>query len=313
VRVTYLTRYNPRMPLLSRRQLLAAAPFAVAATRLKALPLADFPLGVTTDEIDEDVLTAVKFLRRFDLRYAEVRSIWGKYNTQQPLDKVKEARAIFDEYQIKTSILGTPFFKVALPKDNAALDAQWKLLDEAMARAQVLGTDKMRVFAFTYKDGEQPDAAVYPRIYELVREAATRAKAKAIRLACENVGQSYVWSGAQAAELLKNVKNDNFGLTWDPNNAAQTGEHSYPEGFGKLDVARIFHVHLRDWKHRPDGVVEWAPVGGGEMDNLGQIRALRKAGYRGTYTLETHYRDPKGKAYATENSLTGLLKVIAQV
>lgn len=298
----------------TRRQLLSAAPLALlATTRLRALPLAEFPLGVTTDEIDEDVLTAVKFLRRFNLRYAEVRSIWGKYNTEQPIEKVKEARAIFDEYQIKTSILGTPVFKVPLPKDDAALDAQYKLLDDAMARAQVLGTDKLRTFAFTYKTGEKPDAAVYPRIYELVREAANRAKAKNMRLALENVGGSYVWSGAQSADLLKAVKNDNLGLTWDPNNAAQTGEQSYPEGFGKLDPARIFHVHLRDWKHRADGVVEWAPVGQGEMDNLSQIRALRKAGYRGTYTLETHYRDPKGKAYASENSLNGLLKVVAQV
>ena len=295
---------------VTRRGFLSSAALAASAY---AIPLADVPLGVTTDEIDEDLLTAVKFLRRFNLRYAEVRSLWGKYNTEQPVDKIREARAILDEYQIKLSILGTPVFKVSLPSEDAGLDKQWDLLDRAVERASILGSDKLRVFAFTYKSGEKPDSAAYPRIYEILREASKRAKAKNMRLAVENVGDSYVWSGAQAGELLKAVPNDNFGLTWDPNNAGQTGEKSFPDGYGHLDPARIFHVHLRDFHHRPDGKVEWTAVGQGEFDNLGQIRALRKAGYKGTYTLETHYRDPKGKAFASETSLTALLKVIEKV
>lgn len=297
------------MSSLTRRHVLAAAATTLA---LRGMPLSQMPLGVTTDEIDEDLTTAVKFLRRFQLRYAEVRSIWGKYNTEQPLDKIREARAILDEYQIQTSILGTPFFKVPLPATEAALDKQWALLDRAMERANLLGTDKLRIFAFTYKKDEKPDAAVYPRIYELLREAAKRAKAKNLRLAVENVGESYVWSGAQSADLLKAVSDSNLGLTWDPNNAAATGEQSYPDGFRKLDPARIFHVHLRDYRRLPQGGVEWTAVGGGEFDNLAQLRALRKAGYKGTYTLETHYRDPRGKAAATETSLTALLKVVEQ-
>ena len=72
------------------------------------------------------------------------------------------------------------------------------------------------------------------------------------------------------------------------------------------------HVHLRDYRHRPDGKVEWTAVGQGEFDNLGQIRALLKDGYKGTYTLETHWRSPRGKAYATETSLTALLKIIKE-
>lgn len=299
---------------VSRRRFLGAScssSLALLSTRLlPAIPLAEFPLGVTTDEIDEDLLTAVKFLRRFGLRYAEVRSIWGKYNTQQPLEKIREARKIFDEYQIRTSILGTPVFKVPLPQDTAALDKEWTTLEGAFERAALLGTDKLRIFAFTYKNGETPDAAAYPRIYEVLREAARRAKAKNMRLAVENVGSSYVWTGAQSADLLKAVREDNLGLTWDPNNAGAGGEHSFPEGYSKLDPARIFHVHLRDYRHTPEGKVEWSAVGQGEFDNLAQIRALRKAGYKGTYTLETHYRDPRGKAFATETSLTALLKVV---
>ena len=302
--------------MINRRQMLSAA--ALAFSRgLRAMPLSDIRLGVTTDEIDEDLLTAIRFLREFHLSWAEIRNVWGKYNTVQPLDKIKEARALLAEHGIRLSVLGTPFFKIPLPPDTPegreVLDREWKLLDGAMDRAKILGSDKLRVFAFTYGPGERPDSKAYSRIYELVSEAARRAKARGFRLALENVGGSYVSTGAESARLLKAVPAANLGLTWDPNNAGASGEKAFPDGYRKLDPARIIHVHLRDYRHTPDGKVEWAPVGGGEFDNLGQIRALLKAGYKETFTLETHWRSPKGKADASRTSLTGLLKVIEKV
>lgn len=299
---------NPRL-ILTRRAALALS----LAPLLKALPLGKVQLGVTTDEIDDDVTTAAAFLREHRLGWAEVRNIWGKYNTAQPVERVKEARAIFDQHGVKTSVLGTGFFKIPLPADTpegrGILDNQWSLLDGAMERAKVLGTDKIRIFAFTYGKDEQPEARHYPRIYELVNEAARRAARRNFRLALENVGNSYVWTGAQAADLLKHVKEAALGLTWDPNNAGTAGEKSFPEGYGKLDPARIMHVHLRDFRKAAGGKVEWCAVGDGEMDNLGQIRALTKAGYKGSFTLETHYKHPLGKMHATRTSLTALKKV----
>ncbi len=302
------------MPIFTRRQLFAIPGFALLA---RAATLQQIHLGVTTDEIDEDPKAAAQFLKDFGLSYAEVRSVWGKYNTAQPVEKIREARAIFDEFGIKTSTLGTAFFKIPLPADSAEgqkiLDEQWTLLDGAMDRAAILGTDKLRVFAFTYKAGDAHGKSDYPRIYELVKEAARRARARNFRLALENVGGSYVSIGAESAQLLKAVQDPALGLTWDPNNAGESGEKAFPDGYRLLDPARIFHVHLRDYRHRPDGKVEWCAVGEGEFDNLGQLRALLKDGYKGTFTLETHYRAPQGKAFASRTSLTALLKVVAKV
>jgi sugar phosphate isomerase/epimerase len=286
------------------------------ASRLRALPLAEIKLGITTDEIDDDVLTAVKFLKQYGLRWAEVRNIWGRYNTEQPMEKVREARGIFDEHGIRVSIEGTGFFKVPLLPESSEwqkrLDEQWKLLDAAMERAKAFGTTKIRVFTFMLNAKGEPAAPkTYDRIYDLLREAARRAKG--FDLAVENIGGGYVATGAQAGELLKHVKETNVGITWDPNNAGESGERSFPDGYRKLDPKRIFHVHLRDYKHNPDGKVVWTAVGQGEFDNLGQIRAMHKDGYQGTFTLETHWRDPKGKMYSSETSLKALLKVVEQV
>jgi sugar phosphate isomerase/epimerase len=299
----------------SRREWFAGAAAAVFASRLRALPLADIKLGITTDEIDDDVLTAARFLREHGLKWAEVRNIWGPYNTAQPMEKVREAMTILDNHGIRVSIEGTGFFKVPLPPETPEgqkkLDEQWKLLDASLERARAFGTDKLRIFTFMLGRGEQPSAKSYARIDELIREAARRAKG--FRLAVENIGGGHIATGAQAGEFLKRIKEDNVGITWDPNNAGESGEQSFPDGYRKLDPARIFHVHLRDYKHQPDGKVVWTAVGAGEFDNLGQIRALRKDGYKETFTLETHWRDPKGKMFSTETSLAALLKVVEKV
>ncbi len=302
----------------TRREALAAAAIASCYSRLGAATLSQVRLGVTTDEIDEDVPTAARFLHEFGLHFAEVRSIWGKYNTSQPLAKIEEARRALDAEGVKTSVLGTAFFKIPLPAETpegrGTLDSQWALLDQSMERARILGTDKIRVFAFTYKDkSEKSNEKDFARILELVREAARRAKARNFRLALENVGGSYVSTGADSARVLKAVKEEALGLTWDPNNAGASGERAFPDGYRLLDPARIIHVHLRDYGRGPDGKVEWRAVGQGEFNNLEQIRALLKTGYKENFTLETHYQSPQGKAHATRTSLTALLKVIEQV
>jgi len=278
------------------------------------MPLDQFPLGVATDEIDDDALIAVRMLKEYRLRWAELRNVWGKYNTAQPVGKIQELRSLLDEHGVRINVLATPFFKIPLPPETAegraTLDREWALLDGAFERAKILGTDTIRVFAFTYGRDEKPDESAYARIAELLREASKRAGARGFRLALENVGQSYVWSGKQAGRMLNAVKADSFGLTWDPNNAAETGERPFPDGYSRLDPARIFHVHLRDFRKNAAGKVEWCAVGEGEMDNLGQLRALRKDGAKCSYTLETHWKSPMGKAHATRTSLAGLLKVV---
>src|SRR5919204_3548120 len=70
----------------TRRELLAGPAMALLAKRLGALPLSQIKLGITTDEIDDDVLKAAMFLREHGLKWAEVRNIWGPYNTAQPIE-----------------------------------------------------------------------------------------------------------------------------------------------------------------------------------------------------------------------------------
>ena len=304
------------MQTIGRRSFLSASAAAALAAAPPARP-DRFQLAVTTDEIDDDLLIAIRFLKRFGLRHAELRKVWGRYNTEQPLAKIREARRLLDEHGIGTAILDTSFFKIPLPADTPkgrkTLDNQWALLDGAMERARILGVDKLRTFAFTYRRGERADPGQWPRIVELVRESAARAAGEGFRLALENVGGSYVSTAAEAARILDAVPYDNLGLTWDPNNSARSGGEAFPEGYARFDPARIFHVHLRDYCRRSSGEMEWCGVGEGEFDHLGQLRALLKDGYRETLSLETHYTIEGSKMRASEASLKALLEVIARV
>src|SRR5271165_1359177 len=128
------------MSHISRRYILFASAAAPLLRCLDAATLDQVRLSITSDEIDEDLRTAASFIHQHGLRYAELRSIWGKYNTAQPIDKIHEARALLDEYQLQMSIADTAFFRGTLPPDtpagDRALAEQWTLLDDAMARAK---------------------------------------------------------------------------------------------------------------------------------------------------------------------------------
>ena len=226
---------------------------------------------------------------------------------------------MLDDAGIRLAILDTGFFKVPLPRldtvdGSRALRKQWDLLDSAFERAAILGTRLIRTFAFTYGRDERPDTSAYPRIYDLVGESAARARSAGFRLAVENVAGSYVATAAQSADLLRAVRSPALGLTWDPNNSARAGDpEPFPAGYASIDPSRILHVHFRDYRQKPDGTMEWCGVGDGEFDHVGQLRALLSDGYQGVVSLETHYLLNGSKSEASEHSLKGLLRAVAQV
>ena len=150
---------------------------------------------------------------------------------------------------------------------------------------------------------------------EHLEKACEIASASGRILLLENVGGATAETGAEAARLLTAIPSAHLGLLWDPNNAYCGGERPFPDGYKNLDKKRIYHVHLRDAGRDPrTNRCEWRPVGKGEVDNLGLLRALSDDGFQGTLNLETHYQRPdKNKELATRESLKGLLPVIESV
>ena len=87
-------------------------------------------------------------------------------------------------------------------------------------------------------------------------------------------------TGEEAAETLAAVTNKNFMLNWDPGNAATFRQHALSRRYNLLPKDRIGHCHCKDVVRKADGKYEWAPVGGGIVDWVGQFRALKRDGFR---------------------------------
>lgn len=311
---------------ISRRRLLqasmAALPGAAALSSFSSLSFGanPFKLGIITDEITQEFDKALDFIASYSLDYCELRELWGKNIMNLSQDDLKRAKDLIDKHHFHVSDIGSPIMKYNLPEQPAREEKRdtfhadfteqdtERLLDQSFKLAEFFGTRKVRVFS--YWRVENPEK-VYSHVRDRLAKAADIAGKANIVLVLENEHECNVGTGKELGRVLKDINSPHLRGNWDPGNAVMLGEVPYPDGY--RDVKGLFaHMHIKDAKKNPQtGKIEWAPVGGGMIDWKGQLEAVRKDGYDGTMSLETHYRRPDGnKVESTRESLTGLLKII---
>ena len=309
---------------MQRREFVAGAATAALLCAIPAWPaeVKQFQLGVITDEVTQDFEKALLWAKGYGLQWVELRFVWNKYVTEFTVVDVKRAKDLLAKHGMKVSVVDSPYLKTLLPGTKSKFDSgkrdplqsdysqQQGILERAIARAKDFGTDKVRIFSFLRVDDPK---TVFTRVAAELEKTAAIAHDEGIRLVLENEFSCNVATGAESAAMLKVVKSPSLGLNWDPGNAYDAGETPYPNGYDGLDKSRIFHMHLKDGVPGEKGGVEWAPIGSGKIDFVGQFRALIKDGYKGTMSLETHYLNAaKDKEASSRESMDGLLKVIRE-
>jgi len=147
---------------------------------------------------------------------------------------------------------------------------------------------------------------------DVLRKTAEDASRKGIILLLENEFACNTVTGAEAARTFAAVQSPNFLLNWDPGNAAYRGEITFPDGFQKLPKERIGHMHCKDVVRKADGSFEWAAMGRGIIDYLGQFRALAQAGFRGTMSLETHWKGGGSAEESSRQSFAGMKELLGK-
>jgi sugar phosphate isomerase/epimerase len=311
----------------TRRTFLAglAAAASLAAAPRRALASCPFRLSVINDEISDDFDHACAVAAGdFGLQWIELRGMWGKNLTELNEAEIERARGILDKYKLRVTDIASPLFKTDWPgapqskesprRDQFHADFGFKeqnaLLEHCIGLAKAFGTDRIRCFDFWRLDDVKPYREAINR---KLSEAAQACAGSGLILLLENEMSCNTGTGEEAAETLKAVPDANFMLNWDPGNAGTfAGNTPYPNGYDLLPKSRIGHCHAKDVIRKPGGKYDWAPVGGGIIDWVGQFRAFARDGYHYAVSLETHWRGGGTPEASSRISMKGLKEALAK-
>ncbi|MFL6215882.1 MAG: sugar phosphate isomerase/epimerase family protein [Blastocatellia bacterium] len=303
----------------SRSTMTPARASASRDSSLKRPVAADpFTLAVITDEIAQDFGHALEVAaKEFQLGFVELRELWGKNLFALDAAQIREASALLKRFNLRVSSIASPIFKVDWPgaplspfspkRDqfgaSFSFEQQDQLLERGFELARAFETTNIRIFDFWRLDDQKSYRAA---IDQKLAEAAAKAARHGITLLLENEHACNTATGAEAARTLRAVPSPNLKVNWDPGNAAARGETPFPDGYSLLPKARIGYMHCKDLVRKPDGKTEWAAMGKGVIDYIGQFRALKRDGYRGVLSLETHWRGAGTPEESSRQSMAGM-------
>ena len=295
---------------------------AKSVTKIKS----PFRVAVISDEITQDFGRALEIIsQEFGLGWVEVRGLWNKNLLKLDASEQAEAKKLLDQYHLRITDIASPLFKVDWPgaplskhaegpRDQFGADFAFKqqddILEKSIDAAKRFGTDRVRCFDFWRLDDPAPYRAAMD---DKLRQAAEKAGKQGITLVLENEMSCNSGTGAEVARTLNAIKSKYLMVNWDPGNAAMLGEVPYPDGYSKLPKDRIGHCHCKDARQKKSGEGrEWAPMGGGIIDWLGQFRALKRDHYHLATSLETHWRGAGTPEASTRESWAGMHKLLTE-
>ena len=120
-------------------------------------------------------------------------------------------------------------------------------------------------------------------------------------------------TGHELAKNLAMVPASNLGANWDVGNGYMQGEISYPDGYNALDKKRIWHMHLKGMTCKTSlHACSETFAGEGQIDLVGQFKALLRDRYDETLSLECEFTAP-GLTHleTTRKSLEGVRRAMA--
>jgi L-ribulose-5-phosphate 3-epimerase len=277
-----------------------------------------FRVAVINDELGQDFGRACEIAtKEFGMEWIELRGMWNKNLLKLDAKEVEEARRILEKYKLRVTDIASPLFKVDWPgaprskfspkRDQFNADFTYEQQDEVLERsialAKAFQTDRVRCFDFWRLDDQKPYREA---MNKKLAEAATTAGKNGITLVLENEPSCNTATAAESVQVLSAVPSSALMLNWDPGNAARHGEKPYPDGYNLLPKNRIGHCHCKDLAKNVSAKEEWAAMGRGTIDWVGQFAALKRDGYRLAVSLETHWRGAGTPEESSRQSWAGM-------
>ena len=247
--------------------------------------------SIVSDEVSQDPAVVARFVRDFGLSGFELRSMFGRaFKDLLPRD-IAEIKAVASGEGWRIHGCATPVFKCELD-DPAAVREHTEIFRRSLEVARELECGLVRVFTFLRRP--QPlSAETVGRVARHLSELADLASASGIRVGIENESSCLIGSGEELLRLDAALAHPAAGWIWDPCNVVYVPGADGPptDGYSKL-AARIFHIHVKDAVRTPGAstLASPTPVGGGDVGWRGHLGEVRRSGYSGLISLETHWR-----------------------
>jgi sugar phosphate isomerase/epimerase len=262
------------------------------------------PIGAITDEFSLDLDTALDAMSRLGMTIAELRLIGDRNIIDLSDDEIRRVRDQVERRGLKILSIASPVLKCVLPDapplderfqqdvfgSSYTIDDQPRLSERAMEIAEQTGAKFIRVFSYWRTIAPEQ---CHDRIISALRDLADRAGARGLFIGLENEHACNVATGAEAGRILHALDHPALVSIWDPANAFILGETPFPDGYAQLPAGRVAHVHAKDCVIN-DQKPTWGPLGEMDVDWRGQIAALKRDGYAGAISLETHWRGSDG-------------------
>lgn len=267
-----------------------------------------FRTAAITDEFSPDLTTAVRSMSEVGMTGAELRMIFGRNIIDLTDKELDSAIEIVTQGGLQIISIASPLLKCVLP-DAPDIDSRFqqdifaskhtyedqpRLTERAFEIAKRTGARIVRVFS--YWRTVQPQEC-FDRVIAALRDLADKAAKQDLIIGLENEHACNIATGAETARVLAAIDHPNLKVVWDPCNALVSGENPFPEGYRRLTVSRIVHVHAKDCfvdGHKPT----FGALGECGIDWRGQVEALASDGYKGFISLETHWTGPGGDKHA---------------
>jgi sugar phosphate isomerase/epimerase len=263
-----------------------------------------FPIAAITDEFSPDITAAVRSMSEIGMTAAELRMVFGKNIIDLTDEELDRAKQIVSQQGMSVISIASPLLKCVLP-DAPEVDARFqqdifaskhtfedqpRLTGRAFEIAKRMGARIVRVFS--YWRTVEPEKC-FDRVVGALRALAETAAKHDLIIGLENEQACNIATGEETARVLAAIDDPHLQVVWDPCNALVSGENPFPQGYRRLPVRRIVHVHAKDCfvnDHKP----AFGPLGECGIDWRGQIAALVADGYKGYISLETHWPGPGG-------------------
>lgn len=286
---------------MDRRQLLISGLGLTSYSLFaKSMKLDRSRLSTVTDESGKTPAENFEFAKKFGLRFLEVRGVPGakKHYADMTEAELKQAAKEFADNGVKVSFFNSGQCKFALPgtayvrqrpetpeqkakrqaRDQHSFDTRMDTLHTNIRAAQILGCDKIRIFAFLRT--AEPEKTMQ-RVYEAIGPMVKVAEKEGVKLLLENEVACNVGRCDELAAAMKAIPSKAFGINWDPLNGHHLKEEVFPHGYSLLPKKKLWNVQVKGksiLKEFKDDYLDWAAI----------YSALEKDGYTGQIGLECH-------------------------